>query len=236
MQDNNRESPLTSRHARRIPRAPSARQAPRKAGAGGTLLGLFIGIALGLALAAAVAFYVMKGGNPYQAPVAGKDAAREPGREPAKTARADPGAIEKPRFDFYKILPGIEEPKVQTKASERPAPDKATVERAIAPEKPADKALAKVEDRTGAEPPSRAAKPSERFWLQAGSFAAESDAENLKARLALAGWEATVQSATLPDKGIRYRVRLGPYDNTDELNRIKGELGKRGFDAAVIKY
>ena len=63
-----------------------------------------------------------------------------------------------------------------------------------------------------------------------------SDAENLKARLALSGWEAEVQTATLSDKAVRYRVRLGPYDNTDELNRVKGELGKRGFEVAVIKY
>jgi cell division protein FtsN len=31
-------------------------------------------------------------------------------------------------------------------------------------------------------------------------------------------------------------VRLGPYDNADELNRIKAQLAQRGFDAAVIKY
>jgi cell division protein FtsN len=30
-------------------------------------------------------------------------------------------------------------------------------------------------------------------------------------------------------------VRLGPYDNSDELNRVKNELGRRGFEAAVIK-
>ena len=81
-----------------------------------------------------------------------------------------------------------------------------------------------------------AAKAPSRFWLQAGSFAMESDAENLKARLALAGWEAQVQQGQVPDKGVRYRVRLGPYDNTDELNRIKGELARRGFDVAVIRY
>ena len=81
-----------------------------------------------------------------------------------------------------------------------------------------------------------AAKAPDRFWLQAGSFAMESDAENLKARLALAGWEAQVQQGQVPDKGVRYRVRLGPYDNTDELNRIKGELARRGFDVAVIRY
>ena len=72
--------------------------------------------------------------------------------------------------------------------------------------------------------------------MQAGSFATESDAENLKAQLALAGWEAAVQPGTVPDKGVRYRVRMGPYDNTDELNRIKGDLAKKGFDAAVIKF
>ena len=70
---------------------------------------------------------------------------------------------------------------------------------------------------------------------QAVALRPESDAENLKARLALSGWEASVQAATLPDKSVRYRVRLGPYDNTDELNRIKAELGKGGFDVAVIR-
>ncbi len=80
------------------------------------------------------------------------------------------------------------------------------------------------------------AKPAERFWLQAGSFATEADAENLKARLAFAGWQANVQQGTLPDKGVRYRVRLGPYDNTDELNRIRSDLAKNGFDVAVIKF
>jgi cell division protein FtsN len=64
----------------------------------------------------------------------------------------------------------------------------------------------------------------------------ESDAENLKAQLAFAGWEAAVQQGMLPDKGVRYRVRLGPYDNTDELNRIKSDLGRKGFDVAVIKF
>jgi cell division protein FtsN len=62
------------------------------------------------------------------------------------------------------------------------------------------------------------------------------EAENLKAQLALAGWEAAIQSATLPDKSVRYRVRLGPYMSTDELNRAKGDLSKRGVEVAVIKY
>ena len=57
----------------------------------------------------------------------------------------------------------------------------------------------------------------------------------MKARLALSGWEASIQPVSLPDKTLRYRVRLGPYDNIDELNRMKAELSSRGFDVAVIK-
>ncbi len=110
------------------------------------------------------------------------------------------------------------------------APDKATAERTVAPEK----TIAKADERTS--PTGKGASTRERFWLQAGSFGNESEAENLKARLALAGWEAAIQPASVPDKGTRFRVRLGPYDNTDEMNRIKSELGKRGFDASVIKY
>lgn len=218
--------------SRPLPRRPAANvRATRHSRAGGTLLGLFIGLALGLSLAAAVAFYVMKSGNPYQPAAPIKETAREPGR----TARAEPATPEKPRFDFYKILPGIEEPKVPAKLADKPATDRATVDRAATPDKAPDKTQAKSDERP---PPdsARAPKTGDRFWLQAGSFTQESDAENLKARLALAGWEAEVQSAAVADKGTRYRVRLGPYDNTDELNRIKGELGKRGFDVAVIKY
>ena len=37
-------------------------------------------------------------------------------------------------------------------------------------------------------------------------------------------------------QGVRYRVRLGPYDNPDELNRVKAQLARRGVEAAVIKF
>lgn len=172
---------------------------------------------MGLALAAGVAYYLGRAGFTAPVPAGGqaKDAAH--GAKTDTTAAAP----DKPRFDFYKILPGGEEPKapVERKAvekTERPAEKSAPVTVAAAPEK---------------EP----AKARDRFWLQAGAFNGEADAENLRARLAMAGWEAAVQTVPLPDKSVRFRVRLGPYDNTDELNRIKGELGKGGFDVAVIR-
>ena len=187
---------------------------------GGTLLGIFVGLVLGLALAAGVAYYLGRSGFTTAQPAGGQ------AKDPARAGKSDSAPIaatpDKPRFDFYKILPGGEEPKAP---AERKAADRAT-------ERPSDKAgpdaIAKAGEKEGP-------KTADRLWLQAGAFASESDAENLKARLALSGWEAVLQEVALPDKTVRYRVRLGPYDNTDQLNRIKGELGKGGFDVAVIR-
>ncbi|GIK85765.1 MAG: hypothetical protein BroJett026_12460 [Betaproteobacteria bacterium] len=218
--------PRDSRPA--VPRA-----APRRRAGGGTLLGVFIGLVLGIVLALGVALYVTDGWKVYRQQLAASDA-REAAKEAPKAAKAD---ADRPRFDFYKILPGGEEPKVQ--GPKPPVPDRLTADKAAgriaAP--PPDAAAGKPGERTAALDPSAAApKAADRFWLQAGSFASEADADNLKARLALAGWEAQVQKGDVPEKGTRYRVRLGPYDDTDELNRAKGELARRGFDVAVIRY
>jgi sporulation related protein len=203
---------------RQIPRQPRPVPRSKAAGRGGTLLGVFIGLVLGLAIAAAVAYFLGRSGltTPLPSPGAGK--------EPPRNAKADlnaPGAsTEKPRFDFYKILPGGEEPKS--------SPDRRTVD--MSGERPGE-GLPNTAKTT--EP--AVAKSGDRFWLQAGAFASVADAENMKARLALSGWEAAIQAVPQPDRSQRYRVRLGPYDNTDELNRVKAELGSRGFDVAVIK-
>jgi len=208
----------------------------RRGDAGGTLIGVFIGLVLGLSLAAGVAYYLMRANGPF--PTQGGKETREAPRDPSRTAKSDAAASDKPRFDFYKILPGVEEPKVQAEAKK--SADRTVVDQAKAgPDKAVkapDKVAEKSEEKVATAEPTAAAKLPERFWLQAGSFASETDAENLKARLAFAGWQASIQQGTVPDKGTRYRVRIGPYDNTDELNRIRGDLAKNGFEVAVIKF
>jgi cell division protein FtsN len=205
---------------------------------GGTLVGIFIGIVVGLGMASTVAYWLMKNNPALPVPSLSRDTRETPPEAAAKVAKAD---ADKPRFDFYKILPGIEEPKVDP--SRRAATgDRALVEQAkertaAKATTPADAAPARVPDKVvPVDAPPKLAKASDRFWLQAGSFSSVPDAENLRARLALAGWEATVQEGALPDKSVRYRVRLGPYDNPDELGRMKSELARRGFDVAVIRY
>ena len=179
---------------------------------------------MGLALAAGVAYYLGRSGLTVPLPSSGQ--AKDSGRG-AKTDATAAAAPDKPRFDFYKILPSGEEPKT-------PADRKIADKSERSSDKPAPTVVAKAPE-VAKVPEKEVAKTSDRYWLQAGAFNGASEAENLKARLAMAGWEAVVQTVPLPDKSVRYRVRLGPYDNTDELNRIKGDLGKGGFDVAVIR-
>jgi cell division protein FtsN len=177
---------------------------------GNTLVGIFIGLLLGLALAAAVAYFLTKSPSPFQGAVKADSGKGD------LSARTPAGAgSEKPRFDFYKILPGTEEAKP------------------IPPAEPA-----KASGNIAVSAPVTAApenKAGDRYFLQAGAFQTQADAEDQKAKLAFLGLEASIQTVALADKGTWYRVRLGPYGSAEEMNRSKGELNKRGIDAAVIK-
>lgn len=73
------------------------------------------------------------------------------------------------------------------------------------------------------------------YFLQVGAFQTENEADNMKAKLALLGFEALVQTATIPDKGIWHRVRVGPLKNLDQINKTKNDLSSNGFKTDLIK-
>lgn len=75
----------------------------------------------------------------------------------------------------------------------------------------------------------------ENYFLQVGAFQTEEEADNMKAKLALLGLEAVVQTATVPDKGVWHRVRVGPYTDLDQIAKARAELTKNGFNADLIK-
>jgi cell division protein FtsN len=115
---------------------------------------------------------------------------------------------EKPKFDFYKILPGNEEP----------VSEKELQARAAAAKKAGQQDAAK-----------------DVYFIQAGSFQNPADADNQKARLAILGFESSVEPANLPDKGTWYRVRMGPFTKVDEINRVRQSLAQSGIDANLVK-
>lgn len=75
----------------------------------------------------------------------------------------------------------------------------------------------------------------DQYYLQAGAFQTEVDANNLKAKLALIGVEALIQTASLPDKGVWHRVRVGPYSDIEELNKVRATLSQNGVQSSLIK-
>ena len=92
---------------------PSRSQnASRSKSGGGFLLGMFVGLIVGLATALGIAFYLNKTPIPFMTkkPVADKPAETGKASEIAGMPAGKAPAAEKPKFDFYKILPGSEEP------------------------------------------------------------------------------------------------------------------------------
>src|SRR5882672_2366308 len=176
---------------------------------GGFLLGMAAGLVLGLAIALGVAFYLNRTPIPFIANKA-KDTAKDvkaPQIAGMPQGSAATGTPEKPKFDFYKILPGTEET----------VSDKDLKARAAATAKGQQDASKDV------------------YFIQAGSFQNPADADNQKARLAILGFESAVEPATLPDKGTWYRVRMGPYRKVEEINRVRQMLAQNGIDASLVK-
>ena len=73
------------------------------------------------------------------------------------------------------------------------------------------------------------------YFLQVGAFQNEADADNMKAKLALQGYEAVVQTATIPEKGVWHRVRVGPLSDIEQINKTRGDLTTNGFKTDLIK-
>ncbi len=91
-------------------------------------------------------------------------------------------------------------------------------------------------DAPGELPPSaKPAEPVPRYYLQAGAFHSASDADNLKAQLALLGVAAVIQTSEVPDKGVFHRVRVGPFNAMDEINRTRSLLVQNNIPTTLVK-
>jgi len=205
---------------RRMPRSLTRR--PRRE-QGNFLAGMGVGVLVGLAVSLGIAFYLNRTPIPFmtakpkQAEKNGSSA-----RPPAiaglpqggATSPTAAGTPEKPKFDFYRILPGAEEPVSEKEIRERERQQRAAAKSSSASQQEASKDV---------------------YFIQAGSFQNPADADNQKARLAILGFESSVEPANLPDKGTWYRVRLGPYKKVEEINKVRQQLAQNGIDASLVK-
>lgn len=135
----------------------------------------------------------------------------------AREKEEDRLAAPRPRFDFYTILPEMEvvvpdpEPEAER---EREAPS-----------------MPPAPVRNAKSQPSVA---KEVYMLQMGSFHNYSDADRLKASLALVGIEAEIQKVRINAGDTFHRVRSGPY-NREQVNQLRGRLKQNNISSLVIK-
>lgn len=91
-----------------------------------------------------------------------------------------------------------------------------------------------VASRTGNAAPSNATADPFTYFVQAGAFRTQDDADAQRARLSLMGVEARVTEREQAGRTV-YRVRVGPFQNKDAADRVKGRLDGNGFDSALVR-
>jgi cell division protein FtsN len=136
----------------------------------------------------------------------------------AKTETVTPGADQdseevapaedgqkKSRYDFFTVLPEME---------------------VVVPEQ---------ELSTEGEAPVRTAQDDQAsYLLQVGSFRNKSDADAIKAELALLGMMARIQTVTV-NEVTWHRVRVGPVSGARQADEIRQQLTAKGYDSLVMK-
>lgn len=166
---------------------------------------LFTGILIGLGLA----WYLFANGYIPEArlrqPVAGETSTKQRPEPPiADGLSSDEVKQDKPHYDFFTVLPEMKVVVPQQNLGQNSGQD------------------ISLETDTGT------------YLLQAGSFRQAGDAEQLKARLALMGIVAQIQTVSV-NQATWHRVRIGPVTGARKADEIRNQLADNGIDSLVMK-
>lgn len=176
-------------------------------------------------------------------PQANPQATAERGSAPGVLEAGNDNAPKKPQFDFYSVLSEKEvripdaEISAQARVEQQQKQQAAQLQaqQAAPPAAPANAPRAVAQDVTAA-PASAVPQPAagSGYLLQVGAFPNAADAETLKAKLALQGFVANVQSVSIGGQTYN-RVRLGPFRSATELESTKQRLAGAGINAIALK-
>ena len=232
---------------------------------GGTLLGLVIGVLVGLGIALIVAVYVAKVPVPFMnknasrstdsdaveakknkdwnpnAPLAGKNPAIA---APSASGELSPLPEATITVPGPVVAPGVVKPDHVVKPPKAaatvttpaavpvPAPAPATVAK---PAKPvsADPLGDLAKSRSGSPVASPGSDPFN-YFIQAGAYRTPEDAEQQRARLLLLGMQARVTEREQAGRTV-YRVRVGPFDNKDDADKVKDRLDNNSIETALVR-
>ena len=221
-------------------RKGKGRQAVRNGGNGFpgwgyAVIGVLIGaILMALAMRGSLFTSLRKPAGPQANPQATAQRGSEPGvLEPA----ASDSSPKKPQYDFYSVL---SEKEVRIPDAEISAQAKAEQQQAAAPTPPQPAPTntppsVAVQNVTAAPAESMApASGGSGYLLQVGAFPNASAAETQKAKLAMQGFVANVQTVDVGGETY-HRVRLGPFRSATELEATKQKLAAAGIPAIALK-
>ena len=165
----------------------------------------WLGLGLCLGLGLAAAGVVYLKDHRLDAPISSSGKPNKKHFHGAEAPEAgDPVADDSKTYAFYEMLPKFE---------------------VVVPEKDKD-----VRPDIKSVPETR----SGTYVLQAGSYKNFSDADRVRAKLALLGIESNVQKVTV-DNDTWHRIRIGPIYKLDDLNRTRQTLHKADVDVLVIR-
>lgn len=189
--------------ARQDYKRPARRASAREQGAGGWswfLAGAIVGVLATLA----VQFLDLFGAGDVAGAM--RRAASEHGLADAPPdGEAAKAERQRPRFEFYTMLPEMEIAVPEQELAGADTPD------------------------------SRDAGGEYTYVLQAGSFRKSEEAERLKAELALMGLQAQIQTVAVDGADKWHRVRLGPFTNVQALNEVRSTLKSHQVEVMVLK-
>jgi len=178
---------------------------------------LVLGLLLGLGLAAA--YLVFGDREPLDAllPRPDPQARAQPTPRDSEPVAQEPAAA-RPSFDFYTLLPErqVELPGVAE------------------PESPATPAAPPAAALPPGQAPAAAPSPGHAGLLQAGAFSSAADAEAMRAKLALLGRVARIETVQVDGRTL-HRVRLGPFADVAERQAAQQALAEAGIPATVVR-
>jgi cell division protein FtsN len=220
---------------------------------GSTGVGLMIGLILGLLVAVLVAIFVTKAPVPWVTKVGKAHDTKAHDNKPVELKAGS--EVPDPNKSLYgKNSKAGETPVVGAAPTEpSPAENKDSIlgllgslgKENLPASKEPDKPAAKVVESKPAEPKVADAKPAEakpekaveadstRYLLQAGAFRDRDDADGMKGKLALLGYEARVTTIEREGNTI-YRVRTGPFKQLDEANAVRKRLADGGVETSLV--
>ena len=140
--------------------------------------------------------------------------------ETSKPAQATPQQPVKPKYDFYTLLP----------ESEVIVPPEAVPEKT--PPVPAQPAL--LGQTPPPAPPVIKPAATTQYFLQAGSFRKQADADKVRAQIILLGQSVKVESGTVKEE-TWYRVMVGPFSNREQLTGAQEQLAGAGFANLLLQ-